>query len=108
MSPSGYAVVLVTASCREEAEKIAAALLEERKAACVNIVPFVVSRFWWKGKIESADEALLIIKTRETAVGELIAMVKQNHSYSVPEIITLPITDGSREYLDWIAGEVPE
>ena len=108
MSVSDYAIVLVTASGRDEAERIAAAVLEERKAACVNIVPSVASRFWWKGKIDSADELLLIIKTRQTAVSDVIKTVKRNHSYTVPEIIALPITGGSQEYLDWIAGEVPE
>lgn len=108
MSPSGFVVVLVTASGREEAEKIAAALLEGRKAACVNIVPSVASRFWWKGKIDSAEETLLVIKTRETAVSDVIKTVKRNHIYTVPEIIVLPIVGGSEEYLDWIAGEVPE
>jgi periplasmic divalent cation tolerance protein len=68
----------------------------------------VVSRFWWKGKIDSADEVLLIIKTRETAVSDVINTVKRNHSYSVPEIIVLPIVGGSEGYLNWIAGEVPD
>ena len=108
MKPTGYVVVLVTASGREEAEKITAALLERRQAACVNIVVSVISRFWWKGKIDSADEALLIIKTRQTAVTDVIKTVQINHSYSVPEIIVLPITGGSEAYLNWIAGEVPE
>ena len=107
MKPTGYVVVLVTASGREEAEKITAALLERRQAACVNIVPSVISRFWWKGQIDSAEEALLIIKTRQTAVADLIKTVQINHNYAVPEIIVLPITGGSEEYLNWIAGEVP-
>ncbi len=108
MKPTGHVVVLVTASGRDEAEKIAAALLDGRQAACVNIVPSVISRFWWKGRIDSADEALLIIKTRQTAVADVITTVQINHSYSVPEIIVLPIIGGSEEYLNWIAGEVPE
>jgi periplasmic divalent cation tolerance protein len=107
MKPSGFVVILVTASGRDEAEKITAALLEGRRAACVNIVAPVVSRFWWKGRIDSADEVLLIIKTRETAVSDVIQTVKSNHTYSVPEIIVLPVVGGSQEYLDWIAGEVP-
>jgi len=107
MKPAGFVVILVAASGRDEAEKIAAALLEGRHAACVSIVPSVVSRFWWKGKIDFADEALLIIKTRETAVSGIIKTVKSNHTYTVPEIIVLPVVGGSEEYLDWIAGEVP-
>ena len=108
MKPTGYVVILVTASGRDEADKITSALLETRQAACVSIMAPVVSRFWWKGKIDSADEVLLIIKTRETAVSDIINTVKRNHSYSVPEIIVLPIVGGSEGYLNWIAGEVPE
>jgi periplasmic divalent cation tolerance protein len=108
MKPSGFVVILVTASGSDEAEKITAALLEGRRAACVNIIKPVVSRFWWKGKIDSADEVLLVIKTRETAVSDVIQTVKSNHAYTVPEIIVLPVVGGSEEYLDWIAGEVPE
>ena len=108
MKPTGYVVILVTASGRDEADKITAALLEKRKAACVSIMAPVASRFWWKGKIDSADEVLLIIKTRETAVSDIINTVQRNHSYSVPEIIVLPIVGGSEGYLNWIAGEVPE
>ena len=107
MKQADNVVVLVTASGREEADKITAALLERRQAACVNIVPSVISRFWWKGQIVSAEEALLIIKTRQTAVADLIKTVQINHNYSVPEIIVLPINGGSEEYLNWIAGEVP-
>lgn len=107
MKPTGYVVIFVTASGREEADKIAAVLLEGRKAACVNIMSPVVSRFWWKGKIDSADEVLLIIKTRETAVSDVVEIVKGNHAYTVPEIIVLPVVGGSKDYLGWIAAEVP-
>ena len=107
MKTTGCVVIFVTATGSEEAEKIAAALLEKRQAACVNILSAVLSRFWWKGKIDSADETLLIIKTRETAVAAVIDTVKSNHTYTVPEIIVLPAVGGSKDYLDWIAGEVP-
>ncbi len=106
--PSGFAVVLVTAASLDEANKITAALMESRKAACVNIVPRVVSWFWWQGKIDTADEAMLIIKTRASAVPGIIELVKKQHSYSVPEIIALPIIAGSADYLDWISREVEE
>lgn len=108
MKGTGFVVILVTASGRDEADKIITALLENRKAACVNIISPVVSRYWWQGKIDSADEVMLIIKTRETAVGDVIKTVQENHSYSIPEIIVLPIVGGSEGYLGWIAGEVPE
>jgi periplasmic divalent cation tolerance protein len=74
----------------------------------VNVVPKVTSRFWWQGKIDSADESLLIIKTRSSALPDIIKIVKKNHSYSVPEIIALPIIEGNEDYLAWINNEVPE
>jgi periplasmic divalent cation tolerance protein len=106
MKPAGFAVVLVTASGKDEADKIAAVLLKERKAACVNIIHGVNSRFWWKGKIDSSDEALMVIKTKTAVLARVIELVKKNHSYTVPEIIVLPIIDGNQDYLEWIGGEV--
>jgi periplasmic divalent cation tolerance protein len=105
MEKEGLAVVLVTASGREEADKIAAALLEKRQAACVNVVPGVSSRYWWQGKLDSSEEVLLVIKTRQSLVDALITTVKENHSYTVPEVIALPIIGGSRDYLDWVETE---
>jgi len=103
-----FAVVLVTASGLEESNKIASIILDKRMAACVNIVPKISSLFWWRGKIDAADEVLLIIKTRASRVKDIIDAVKSIHSYSVPEIIALPIMAGHSDYLDWIAGEVAE
>lgn len=97
-----HIVVLVTASSKEEANKIAQGLLEEKLAACVNILEGLESRFWWQGKIDSAKEALLIIKTRKALFNKLAKKVKSLHSYTVPEIIAFPIISGSKAYLDWI------
>ena len=105
---TGFAVVLVTASGLEEGNKITAAILAKRLAACVNIVPKISSLFWWHGKIDAADEVLLIIKTRSSRIKDIIAEVKSIHSYSVPEVIALPVMAGNSDYLDWIAGEVVE
>jgi len=102
---SGKVVVFVTASSEEEAEKIASLLLERRKAACVTVAPRVSSRFWWQGKLDSAQESLLIIKTRAALVPELTDIVKKAHSYTVPEIVALPIVGGNQEYLDWVDQE---
>lgn len=102
---SGKVVVFVTASSEEEAQKIASLLLEKRKAACVSVVPRVSSRFWWQGKLDSAQESLLIIKTRAALVPELTDIVKKAHSYTVPEIVALPIVAGNQDYLDWVDQE---
>jgi len=98
-------VVFVTASSVEEGEKIARGLLEKRLAACVNVVSPVKSFYWWRGKIEEAGEVLLIIKTRRRHLNSLMASVVELHSYEVPEIVSLPILDGSPEYLKWVLAE---
>ncbi len=105
MKDTGYLVVLVAAGSGEEAQKIAGVLLERRKVACVSIVPGVSSLFWWRGKIDSAAESLLIIKTRISGLDEVIALVRQVHSYEVPEIIALPVVGGNRDYLEWLDRE---
>lgn len=101
-----YIVVLITTGTPEEAQRIAAVLLEQRKAACVNIVPRVSSRFWWRGELDSAEESLLIVKTRASLLDEVVSLVKEAHSYDVAEVIALPVVGGSQDYLDWMGGEV--
>ena len=101
-----YIVVLITTGTPEEAQRIAAVLLEERKAACVNIVPRVSSRFWWRGELDSAEESLLLVKTKASLLDEVVTLVKDAHSYDVAEVIALPIVGGSQDYLDWMGGEV--
>ncbi len=105
---TGFAVVLVTASGLDEGNKITSVILDKRLAACVNIVPKISSLFWWQGKIDAADEVLLIIKTRASRIKDIIDAVKSVHSYSIPEVIALPVIAGNADYLDWIAGEVKE
>jgi len=95
-------VIFVTAANKKEAEKIAAALIKKKLAACVNIIENVHSLFRWQGKVDSAKEALLIVKTRKTLMNKLIKKVKSLHSYEVPEIIALPIVSGNEKYLKWI------
>lgn len=106
MEEFAYIVILITASNREEAYKIAEVLLNQRKAACVNIVPGVSSLFWWQDKLDSAQESLLIVKTKASLLPEIISLVKGVHSYDVPEIIALPIVGGNQDYLEWIGKEV--
>jgi periplasmic divalent cation tolerance protein len=95
-------VVLVTCGSEEESLKIANALVEDHLAACVNLVAPIRSIYRWEGKIWDEKEWLLIIKTQKHRFEELDKKVKSLHSYSVPEIISLPIREGSLAYLNWI------
>ena len=101
-----YIVVLVTVSNEAEAQKIASLLLEQRKAACVNIIPAVSSLFRWGEKIDKDKESLLIIKSTVAMFPDITDLVKINHSYEVAEIIALPVLGGNPEYLNWIHNEV--
>ena len=95
-------VVLVTSGSEEEAIKIANSLVEEGLAACVNIISPVRSIYRWEGKIWDEKEWLLIIKTQQKRFEELERKVKSLHSYSVPEIIALPVVEGFAPYLKWL------
>jgi periplasmic divalent cation tolerance protein len=97
-------LVLTTAS--SEAQKIARTLVERKLAACVNIVPQISSIYRWQGKVEEAQEWLLIIKTTAEVSNRVRDAVAQLHSYELPECICLAIEDGSSNYLQWIAGSV--
>ncbi|MFH1641116.1 MAG: divalent-cation tolerance protein CutA [Candidatus Omnitrophota bacterium] len=97
-----YIVVFCTAANKKEAERIAQGLIKNKLAACVNIVDKVRSLFWWQGKIDKAEESLLVIKTRKALFGKLTKTIKSLHSYEVPEIIALPIIAGNKKYLEWI------
>ena len=99
-------VILITTSIDEEAERIANKLLTQRKAACVNIIPKVRSLFWWKGELDSADEAVLIVKTKASLVDQIVSLVREAHSYEVPEVIALPLIGGNRDYLNWMSDEL--
>jgi uncharacterized protein involved in tolerance to divalent cations len=96
-------VVLVTCSTPAEAQRIARAVVNARLAACVNILPGAVQSIYrWKGKVESARERLLLIKTSRKRLAKLQAAVERLHSYDVPEFIAIPIVAGSSAYLSWI------
>jgi periplasmic divalent cation tolerance protein len=98
-------LVLVTCSSTAEARRIARGVVEARLAACVNILPGAVTSIYrWKGKVESARERLLLIKTSRRRLAKLQVAVEKMHSYDVPEFIALPIAAGSRAYLAWMDG----
>lgn len=98
-------IVFITTGSADEAKKIGKLLVEEGFAACCTIIQPVESIFKWKGAIHVEQETLVICKTREELFNALEKRVKQLHSYEVPEIIAIPITQGSRNYLDWIIKE---
>lgn len=98
-------VILCTCPDSGVADNMAGVLVGERLAACVNILPGVVSWFRWQGKMERADECLLLIKTTRTRYPALEAKIRALHPYEVPEIIAVPITLGQGDYLAWIDRE---
>jgi periplasmic divalent cation tolerance protein len=100
-----FAIVEVTTSGFEESKTIGKTIVEERLAACANIVPKVHSFFWWKDKLEESEESLLILKTRKSAVERLVERVIELHSYENPAIITTFIDKGSKTYLYWLYEE---
>jgi periplasmic divalent cation tolerance protein len=86
-----------------EAERIARTLLRERLVACVNLVPHVQSRYWWEGKIQSDAEILMIMKTTKDHFSVLTRRIQELHSYTVPEVLSIPVADGGRAYLQWLS-----
>jgi periplasmic divalent cation tolerance protein len=101
-----YIQVFTTTEKREHAEKIARALVEKRLAGCVQIVGPVVSTYWWKGKVEIAEEWLCFIKSEKSLFNELEKAIKEVHPYETPEIIAIPIVEGSKNYLEWLKREL--
>jgi len=95
-------IVLVTTKNGREANKIATKLVEAKLIACANVIKGVHSIFRWKGKVDKANEALLIIKSKKSCFAKIVKAVKEVHSYDVPEIIALPIIDGNKDYLNWV------
>ena len=95
----------VTAGSRDEALSIGRTVVQERLAACANVLDGSTSVYWWRGALEQAGEAVLILKTRAELVERLSARVRELHSYECPCVVALPIAGGNPGYLDWIAGE---
>jgi periplasmic divalent cation tolerance protein len=99
-------VVLSTCGSAEEAARIARALVEKKLAACVNVMPAVRSFYRWKGAIEDEQESLLVIKSSRVLFDQLRAEIERLHSYEVPEVIAVPVVDGSEGYLEWLELEL--
>ena len=99
-------VVFSTCSTPEEGAKIARKLIEERLAACVNVAPRVRSYYRWKGAVEEADECMLIIKSSRDLFDRLRLELEKAHTYEVPEVVAVPVVDGSPNYLNWVDNEL--
>jgi periplasmic divalent cation tolerance protein len=100
--------IYITAKDKEEARRIGEALVGERLAACVNILDPVESLYWWEDKIQHDHETVLIAKTSDRLVDDVVRCVKKVHSYECPCIVALPIREGNPGFLEWIAREVGE
>ena len=98
-------LVYITASGKEEAMRLCRSLLEERLAACANIVDSVSSLYWWQGNLESAGESVCLLKTSGDRLDALIARARQLHSYTTPCIVAWPIAAGHEDFLAWIRAE---
>lgn len=99
---NSYIIIIVTTAGREEAETIVQRLLEAKLIACANIIGPVSSHFHWSGKMEKAEEYLILMKSRKDLFEKLSETVKALHSYEVPEILALPVVEGSKAYMDWL------
>lgn len=101
-------LIYVTASSGEEARTIGRTLVHERLAACANVLPAIISMYWWEGGVQEDQEASLILKTRAELVERLTGRVRELHSYDCPCVVALPITGGNSAFLDWIVNETSQ
>ena len=99
-------VILTTCESADQASKLARHLVEQRLAACVNIIPDIASVYRWKDEIEDAREILLIVKSRRELVDRVRAEIEKRHSYEIPEVLAIPVVDGSEAYLAWLDHEL--
>ena len=105
-SRSRFSVVLVTAPDLKTGRALADAALKFRLAACASLIPGIESHYWWKGKIESSAEVLIVFKTTRAKLKGLEKAIFERHPYDTPEFIVLPITAGNKRYLDWVSKSV--
>jgi periplasmic divalent cation tolerance protein len=97
-----FHIVLVTAPNRKVARQLAKSALQARTAACANIISGIESHYWWKGRVESSAEVLVIFKTTKKNLRKLERLVLENHPYDMPEFVVLPLTGGNERYLNWL------
>ncbi|MBI1249001.1 divalent cation tolerance protein CutA [bacterium] len=100
-------VVQTTIDSRQAAEKLAEAIIQNSLGACVQISAPIISVYKWQGGVQKEEECLITVKTTNQAVTKLVELIRQLHTYDVPGIIAIPIVDGSRDYLNWVAEQVP-
>jgi periplasmic divalent cation tolerance protein len=104
MKPAAkFSIVLVTAPDLKTARALAKAALSAKLIACANLIPKIESHFWWRGKLESGAEVLLILKTTKSKLPALEKLILSQHPYDTPEFLVLPLRAGSRKYLDWLS-----
>jgi periplasmic divalent cation tolerance protein len=101
-----YVQVTPTTETKADAQAIASAVVEQRLAGCVQIIGPIASIYWWQGKVETADEWLCVIKSREDLYEQLEKAIQEVHPYEVPEILAIPVTRGSKSYLAWLEDEL--
>lgn len=101
----GYSLIYITAKNQLEAKEIGIIAVKERLAACANVIPNMSAIYWWHDKIETDEEAVLILKTKKELVKRLIAKVKEIHSYTCPCVVSLDIESGNKDFLKWISKE---
>jgi periplasmic divalent cation tolerance protein len=101
MEQSNFSIVLTTVETERQAEELSQKILEKRLAACIQVQK-IKGRYWWNGKIEHSDEYLLLIKTKIDLFPDLSEFIPQKHSYETPEIVQIPIINGSDEYFEWM------
>lgn len=108
MPEESYVQITMTTDSRDEADKLARVAVDNRLAACAQVLSPITSTYWWQGKVETAEEWMILMKTQERRVMELIDRLQAEHSYETPEIIATPITAGNPAYLAWIEAETAD
>jgi periplasmic divalent cation tolerance protein len=105
-SAASFAIVLITAPNLRVARRLARGALRARLIACANLMPKIESHYWWQGKMESGAEVLLVCKTTKRKLAAFEKFIMAHHPYDTPEFVTLPLSKGTKRYLDWIVASV--